>query len=554
MAEQVGAQKVARYLPHVLVATLLVLVLPSIVVYVLERLGLLSSPLLSMVAALVISIAVAQGMGAAWMRHSGSRDLVFGDLMLWGWWRRLRTENRLSDAIHLLGLDRAGKSRGEVFMSPQRQAEVLTELASVLEAGDPFTHGHSKRVTRYSHMIAKTMHLPAETVDKIRSAAAVHDVGKIDTPSSILNKPGSLTDAEYDIMKQHPVTGAAMAERLGDIEITAIVRHHHERIDGRGYPDALSGEEIPLGARVIAVADTFDAITSARPYRKGKSHREAIEIIKRASGTQLDPDVVDAFLVYYSGKKALTLWMSLSTALQRIVGGFGDWVQHAHASGLSSGAASIGVAVTITAVAAGVIPAAAAPRHGVHRTAVSSHQAAPRAVVANLDPARSADWASREEAGRHRDGKAGSKKKRHPHRARVHRHDPTDLVAVETVSTSPNPSATDAPATQHHAGGGPAPSRESGGGDHHQPSTQPPAVHQPTHRPTPGTSGDDPPSVDPSGGDPHKGDDGGKDQTDGEKPPKDKKDDGSGDPHKDDGGDHSGGGDGSGDDSSGGGD
>jgi hypothetical protein len=212
-------------------------------------------------------------------------------------------------------------------------------------------------------MIAKTMRLSPAQVSKIRTAAAVHDVGKVETPSEILLKPGSLTDEEFAVMKQHPVTGARMVERLGDSEITDIVRHHHERMDGRGYPDALRGDEIPIGARVVAVADTFDAITSARPYRHGRNHAEAIEILKRASGNQLDPEVVDAFLAYYSGKRALTLWMSLSNALQRIVGGFGNWVQQAQAGGFAAGTASLGAAVTMTAVLGGVMPAVAHGRH-----------------------------------------------------------------------------------------------------------------------------------------------------------------------------------------------
>ncbi|MEA2460393.1 MAG: hypothetical protein QOH90_570, partial [Actinomycetota bacterium] len=349
--------RVAPYLPHVTVATLMVLVLPSAGVLALEGAGVISSPLASMVAALIISIALAQVMSRLWMRHSGSKDLVFGDLMVWGWIKRLRTERRLSDATRLLGLDRDGASRGDVFMSPNRKGEILTELAFSLEAGDPFTHGHSHRVTRYAHMIAKTMHLSPETVNRIRTAAAFHDVGKIDVPSEILNKPGRLSDEEFEVMKQHPVTGAQMVERLGDDEVTNIVRHHHERIDGCGYPDALRGDEIPLGARIIAVADTFDAITSARPYRKARSHKQAIAIIKSEAGSQLDADVVEAFLTYYSGKKSLTLWMSFSTAAQRLVGGFGDWAQHARASGFSGATLSIGAAFTASAVVGAVLPA-----------------------------------------------------------------------------------------------------------------------------------------------------------------------------------------------------
>src|SRR5690348_4668252 len=137
---------------------------------------------------------------------------------------------------------------------------MLTELAEALEAGDPYTRNHSRRVARYASMVAERLGLSAEEVDRIRTAAMVHDVGKVRTPIEVLHKPGRLTEEEYAIIKAHPVDGAHLVEALGDDRLTAIVRHHHERLDGRGYPDGLSGEEIPLGARIIAVADTFDAI------------------------------------------------------------------------------------------------------------------------------------------------------------------------------------------------------------------------------------------------------------------------------------------------------
>ena len=347
----------ARYLPHVLAATLSVAVLPFVAVYALESSGLLTSPVAAAVVGVVLSVLMARLGAFLWMRHSGSKDLVFGDLMLWGFVRRLRTEKRASDSLRLLGLDRSGKSVREVEMPPAKRGEVLRDLANRLELGDPFTHGHTRRVTRYAYMVAKTMGLPGDTVRTIRAAASVHDVGKIETPQEILNKPGSLTDEEFEIMKRHSVTGAEMVAKLGDPEITEMVRHHHERIDGRGYPDGLSGTEIPLGARVIAVADTFDAIISTRPYRAARRHKEAIEIIKRSAGTQLDEHAVNAFLSYYSGRKPLAWWLSLSTAFQRVFGGFGGWLQHAKAGGLSHGTASLAAAMVLTTGAVAIHPA-----------------------------------------------------------------------------------------------------------------------------------------------------------------------------------------------------
>lgn len=325
-------------------------------VFALESSGLISSAVVATAVGIGLSMALARLGAWVWVRNSGSRDLVFGDLMLWGWLKRMRTESRLTNSVELLGLDRSGAKVKDIDISAQRQTEILRGLATALETGDPFTHGHTKRVTRYSYMLAKTMRLPQETVRKIRAAAAVHDVGKIETPSEILNKPGALTDQEFDIMKRHSAVGAKMVEQLGDPEITAMVRHHHERMDGTGYPDNLPGEMIPLGARVIAVADTFDAIISSRPYRGARRHKDAIEILERVAGTQLDERAVYAFLSYYSGRKPLAWWLSFSAGVQRVVGGMGGWLQHAQ--GASQGAFSLAMAIGL-ATASVAIPGVA---------------------------------------------------------------------------------------------------------------------------------------------------------------------------------------------------
>jgi hypothetical protein len=147
----------------------------------------------------------------------------------------------------------------------------------------------------------------------------VHDVGKIKTPREVLTKPGRLDDSEFETVKHHPVDGAAMVRNLGDAEITAMVRHHHERLDGTGYPDRLAGEEIPLGARIIAVADTFDAMTSSRPYRAACRHKKALDVLAKEAGAQLDPAPVAAFMRYYSGKRSVG-WTSLAAAAPQRLG------------------------------------------------------------------------------------------------------------------------------------------------------------------------------------------------------------------------------------------
>ena len=178
-------------------------------------------------------------------------------------------------------------------------------------------------MTRHAERIATTMGLSSGEVAKVRTAAALHDVGKLHTPRSILNKPGRLTDSEFALIKRHPADGAAMASGIGDPEITAMIRHHHERLDGRGYPDGLAGEKIPLGARIIAVADTFDAITSNRTYRRASHHKRALDVLSTEAGKQLDGDAVAAFRGYYRGSRTVALSAFIAAAPQRFLSWLG---------------------------------------------------------------------------------------------------------------------------------------------------------------------------------------------------------------------------------------
>ncbi len=179
-------------------------------------------------------------------------------------------------------------------------------LAAAIDARDPYTHGHTERVTQYALSIAEELaEIPEAQAYKnfretLHVAALLHDVGKIGVPDSILNKNSQLTKEEYEKVKEHSVTGAAILYPIRELgDIAREVRAHHERYDGTGYPDGLKGEEIPLMARIIAVADTYDAITSDRPYRQKKMSEVAVQIIKDNSGTQFDPIVVSAFLLAY---------------------------------------------------------------------------------------------------------------------------------------------------------------------------------------------------------------------------------------------------------------
>jgi putative nucleotidyltransferase with HDIG domain len=169
----------------------------------------------------------------------------------------------------------------------------VKSLVAAIEANDRYTGGHSVRVAEYTRKIAECMGLPEDEIEKVELAAFLHDVGKVGISESILNKPGKFTDKEFEIMKSHPVMGAEILSKIeGMEEISKIVRHHHEKFDGSGYPDGLSGDQIPLASRILSVADTLDAITTNRSYRKKKSLDLALMELIKCSGSQFDPEVV----------------------------------------------------------------------------------------------------------------------------------------------------------------------------------------------------------------------------------------------------------------------
>jgi putative two-component system response regulator len=174
---------------------------------------------------------------------------------------------------------------------------MVRSLVSALEAKDKYTRDHSSRVTEFSLRIARSLHLDERELNDLEMAAILHDVGKIAIPERILHKKTPLTDEEYASIRQHPVIGENILKPVVELQqISRIVRFHHERYDGRGYPDGLKGQAIPIGARIMAVADTYDAITSSRPYRDSESHNYALKEIIKCSGTQFDPEVVEHFI------------------------------------------------------------------------------------------------------------------------------------------------------------------------------------------------------------------------------------------------------------------
>lgn len=173
----------------------------------------------------------------------------------------------------------------------------LGALVGAMEAKDPYTRQHSRRVTNFSVLTAQAMNLDLDHVESVRFAAYLHDIGKIGIKDNILLKESRLSDEEYEAIKTHPVVGETIIRSMDLSENErAIIRHHHERWDGKGYPDGLAGDAIPLLARIVAVADAYDAMTSDRPYRQAKTRSEAVEEIERCSGGQFDPQVVVAFV------------------------------------------------------------------------------------------------------------------------------------------------------------------------------------------------------------------------------------------------------------------
>ncbi|MGA1871131.1 MAG: HD domain-containing phosphohydrolase [bacterium] len=183
--------------------------------------------------------------------------------------------------------------------------QIINSLIKALEAKDRYTSGHSEAVTKYATWIIKKLieknsystMLTPEFIQDIETAGRLHDIGKIGVVESILNKPGRLTPEEYEEIKKHPVTGANILRLVDDLQkYIPLVLHHHERWDGNGYPDGLKGEDIPLGSRILAVADTYDAMTSSRSYRRGFPAEKAARELIGCKGTQFDPLIVDAFI------------------------------------------------------------------------------------------------------------------------------------------------------------------------------------------------------------------------------------------------------------------
>ncbi|MFQ5720289.1 MAG: HD-GYP domain-containing protein [Acidobacteriota bacterium] len=214
---------------------------------------------------------------------------------------RLRADNE-----DLLSVLRGRNRQLEEMLEALRQAhddvetsylQTMQALATALEAKDRYTAGHSSRVSRFAYLLARRMGLDREVCEDIRNAALMHDIGKIGVPEAVLLKPSRLSASEVCLIQAHPVIGAQILEPVKPLRrYICSVKHHHERWDGKGYPDGLKGNEIPIEARITLIADTFDAITSDRPYRSAKPLELAVDQFTRFAGTQFDTECVQVFL------------------------------------------------------------------------------------------------------------------------------------------------------------------------------------------------------------------------------------------------------------------
>ena len=208
-----------------------------------------------------------------------------------------QTSSALSNArLHSLLQDTNSQLNTAYEQLQSSYLEIISTMRKVVDAKDPYTRGHSDRVSYYAVNLAQRLGKDAEYCERIRVAALFHDVGKLSIPDEILMKPGRLTDEEFQVIKSHPKNGAELLSVITLFQpMIPTIRSHHERVDGRGYPDALSGDNIPEEARIVAVADTFDAMTSTRQYRKALTFQQALGELEQCRGTQLDSTMVESF-------------------------------------------------------------------------------------------------------------------------------------------------------------------------------------------------------------------------------------------------------------------
>ena len=338
---------IGLYLRYSLVATAAVVVVPLVIVAGVTFSVRTGAPVFAaLVVGAILSLSAALIGSWLWKRRPESMDLCFGELMLWSFLRRRRAEEKLEDGAEILGLDGGGRPLRRTQLSKEQRLKILHDLAHALETKDPYTHGHSTRVEELAVKTAVVLRLSKEEIDELRTAASLHDVGKIRVPTRILRKPDHLTIDEQLIVQDHSAVGAWMVAGVSNGNIVSSVRHHHERWDGNGYPDGLGGRDIPLFARIISVADAYDAMTSTRPYRPSMNRHEALAELESQAGRQFDPEIVEAFIATAPRRVALPAFLGLGL-VERLMRRTVAWGARLGSGSVASGVASVGAASVV---------------------------------------------------------------------------------------------------------------------------------------------------------------------------------------------------------------
>jgi hypothetical protein len=332
-----------RLFPYSVAATLVAVGLPFAAVILLNHFTGFQgvAPLVLAVVAL-LSAVLASALGTAlWMQHPASNEVAFGDLMIWSWARSAQARRQLIHSFQEL-------TNEDEVISPHDRLITLRQMSAALDRKDPYTYGHSRRVERLAYRTGLALELSSRELQDLREAAAIHDVGKMFVPDRILLKEGALSSEEYEVIKEHPVKGADMVAFLDRPEVTETVRFHHERWDGKGYPDGVAGEDIPLLARIVGTVDAYDAMTSTRSYRGSLGHKRALEILNEEKGKQFDAAIVDAFIPTLRSPILAAITVPLLTGPIEALRRFFNWVDRSGRLDVATAAGAVGMSFVIT--------------------------------------------------------------------------------------------------------------------------------------------------------------------------------------------------------------